>query len=177
MFGMKELILETSGDEGLVAVIEDGKLFGEERLPGGPELSKMLGTAVKGLILKHGTDFDRIVVGTGPGSFTGIRVGRAMAESLSMGWGVPLHTVCSLLGYEGMVVVDARSGGFYVQEPAAEVRLVPLEQAALLLRGPVVSPHPDKIRQRLPSVHPTQASISPLLLAQNALISYNQASV
>jgi len=176
MFGMKELILETSGDEGVVAIVEDGQLLGEHRLPGGPELSKMLGPAVKQLTSVHGTNFDRIVVGTGPGSFTGIRVGRAMAESLSTGWGVPLCPVCSLLGYEGTVIVDARSSGFYIQEPGEEVRLVPAEQAALLLRGPVVSPHPHKIQQRLPSVHPKQAFISPLLLAQNASIPYNQTS-
>jgi tRNA threonylcarbamoyl adenosine modification protein YeaZ len=177
MFGMKELIVETSGDEGLVAVIEDGKLLGEERLPGGPELSKMLGLMVKKLILKHGTNFDRIVVGTGPGSFTGIRVGRAMAESLSMGWDVPLVTVCSLLGYEGTVVIDARSSGFYVQKPGEEVQLVPVERAEPLLRGNVVSPHPEKIRQRLPSVHPTKVFLSPLLLAQNTSIPYNETSV
>src|SRR5262245_46550922 len=46
MFGMKELIVETSGDEGLVAVLKDGHMLGETRLPGGPELSKRLGTAV-----------------------------------------------------------------------------------------------------------------------------------
>jgi tRNA threonylcarbamoyl adenosine modification protein YeaZ len=38
----------------------------------------------------------RILVGIGPGSFTGIRVGLAAAQGLSIGWGVELHGVDSL---------------------------------------------------------------------------------
>ncbi len=164
---MKELIVDTSGDEGLVAVVENGQVLGETRLPGGPTLSKTLGVVVKEIVCAHGTSYDRIVVGVGPGSFTGIRVGVAMAESLSLGWQVPLHTVCSLLGYEGTAVVDARSGGFYVQEPGKPAQLVPMAQAEQVFRvlGQLVSPHPSKISQRLPSIHPTPCFLSPLLLS------------
>lgn len=38
----------------------------------------------------------RIIVGVGPGSFTGIRVGIAAAQGLSIGWSVPLHGMSSL---------------------------------------------------------------------------------
>lgn len=38
----------------------------------------------------------RIIVGVGPGSFTGIRVGIAAAQGMSIGWSVPLHGMSSL---------------------------------------------------------------------------------
>lgn len=39
---------------------------------------------------------DRLLVGCGPGSFTGIRVGLAAAHGLAIGWGAPLGGMSSL---------------------------------------------------------------------------------
>lgn len=38
----------------------------------------------------------QILVGIGPGSFTGIRVGIAAAQGMAIGWGVPAHGLSSL---------------------------------------------------------------------------------
>ena len=46
---------------------------------------------------------DAIVVDTGPGSFTGIRIGIAAARALGLGWGVPVT------GCEGGALVAARA--------------------------------------------------------------------
>src|SRR5207237_3257460 len=46
--------------------------------------------------LLDGRTADRILVGVGPGSFTGIRVGIAAAHGLAIGWGAELCGMSSL---------------------------------------------------------------------------------
>ena len=57
----------------------------------------------------------RILVGVGPGSFTGIRVGIAAAHGLAIGWDAELHGLSSLafwpLGAHGREVAAAIIGG------------------------------------------------------------------
>ncbi|MDN4475037.1 tRNA (adenosine(37)-N6)-threonylcarbamoyltransferase complex dimerization subunit type 1 TsaB [Demequina sp. SYSU T00192] len=65
------------------------------------------------------TDVTRIVVGTGPAPFTGLRVGLMTARTLGHVWGVPVEGVCSLdaigaaHGGEVTVVADARRKEVY----------------------------------------------------------------
>ena len=50
---------------------------------------------------------DRILVGVGPGSFTGIRVGIAAAQGLSIGWGAEVAGLSSL----GLLAAAANADG------------------------------------------------------------------
>lgn len=43
-----------------------------------------------------GAHLDAVVTGVGPGPFTGLRVGMALAQSLAAAWQKPLHGICSL---------------------------------------------------------------------------------
>ena len=62
---------------------------------------------------------ERVVVGTGPAPFTGLRVGLMTARTLATVWGVPVDGVCSLDGLgaavpgEATVVADARRREVY----------------------------------------------------------------
>lgn len=65
---------------------------------------------------------DRIAVTSGPGSFTGVRIGVAAAKGLGYALGIPcvgvsaLHAVAlGLAGFEGLIcaVMDARRSQFY----------------------------------------------------------------
>jgi tRNA threonylcarbamoyl adenosine modification protein YeaZ len=66
-------------------------------------------------------DLDAIVVGDGPGPFTGLRVGMATAAAFGDALGVPVHGVCSLdaiavevaTDAELLVVTDARRREVY----------------------------------------------------------------
>jgi tRNA threonylcarbamoyl adenosine modification protein YeaZ len=65
------------------------------------------------------TDLDAVVVGCGPGPFTGLRVGMASAAAFGHALGLPVHGVCSLdaIGVDTvgdvLVVTDARRREVY----------------------------------------------------------------
>ncbi|MEF2278214.1 tRNA (adenosine(37)-N6)-threonylcarbamoyltransferase complex dimerization subunit type 1 TsaB [Deinococcus sp. YIM 134068] len=84
--------------------------------------AERLADAVASLFAEAGVPFraGRIVVGTGPGSYTGVRVGASYALGLGRAWGVPVLGVSTLEGLvggaaEGRVAVslDARRGQVY----------------------------------------------------------------
>jgi tRNA threonylcarbamoyl adenosine modification protein YeaZ len=64
-------------------------------------------------------DLDAVVVGCGPGPFTGLRVGMATAAAYGHALGIPVHGVCSLdaIGIhtagDALVVTDARRREVY----------------------------------------------------------------
>ena len=64
-------------------------------------------------------DLDEIIVGVGPGSYTGVRVGVVVAKMFSWTKNIPLKKVSSLYiacsGYEGIrsVSIDARRGNVF----------------------------------------------------------------
>ena len=67
-------------------------------------------------------DLSALVIGCGPGPFTGLRVGMATAAAYGHALGIPVHGVCSLdaIGIEGrgttselLVVTDARRREVY----------------------------------------------------------------
>ena len=72
---------------------------------------------------------ERVAVGLGPGSFTGLRIGIATAGGLAKGLGIPLVGVSSLEALlEGLpdrdagavAAVDARRGEFFVSQRGVE---------------------------------------------------------
>lgn len=90
-----------------------------------------------------------ILVGVGPGSFTGIRVAIAAAHGLAIGWGVPLHGMSSLAllaGAESAEVAAAIVGGhgeLFVQQfdsarPTSELRNLAPAEAAGFATAPLV---------------------------------------
>jgi tRNA threonylcarbamoyladenosine biosynthesis protein TsaB len=116
---MKTLILETASEKSIIILAEKDRVVDVCRLSGGPELSKRLAQEVDALLKRARFLPERIAVGTGPGSYTGIRVGAALAKALAYGWKIPLTGFCSLKGFaperDGTfaILTDARSAGLY----------------------------------------------------------------
>ncbi|MCZ9293894.1 tRNA (adenosine(37)-N6)-threonylcarbamoyltransferase complex dimerization subunit type 1 TsaB [Corynebacterium meitnerae] len=65
------------------------------------------------------TDIEAIVVGCGPGPFTGLRVGMATASAFGQALGVPVHGVCThdavalLMRGSSLILTDARRREVY----------------------------------------------------------------
>lgn len=104
----------------------------------------------------EGPALDAIVVGTGPGPFTGLRSGISMARTLAFTWGVPLHGMMSLDALaqqvfdapayrDGRPVGPLATGDFVVATDARrkEVYWARYSAAAQLLDGPHVGPAAD----------------------------------
>ena len=120
--------IETSGSFGSVAIraggtlefstLETARAQARDLLP---ELASLLERA--GVERRQGTlALDAIYVGTGPGSYTGLRIGIATALGLQQATGARLRGVASFeaLAFrelaadeEGTVALDARAGRFY----------------------------------------------------------------
>ncbi len=117
------LLIETSTERGLVAILDGLNILFHRSLPFGYQNSKMLlATIDEGLkaVGKQLTEFTFIGVGVGPGSYTGIRVGAIVAKSLSYAAAVPLVGVCSLETFMPLqnglfaTMIDAKIGGIYL---------------------------------------------------------------
>ncbi|MBB4010741.1 tRNA (adenosine(37)-N6)-threonylcarbamoyltransferase complex dimerization subunit type 1 TsaB [Niveibacterium umoris] len=129
---MKLLALETSVTAATVA-LHDGALTTElavDASASGPSGSVLV--CVDRLMASAGVqlaDLDGIVVGSGPGSFTGVRVACAVAQGLGVAAGVPVIPVLSIdalastcAGDFVLALLDARMEEVYwaIYGPAAE---------------------------------------------------------
>jgi tRNA threonylcarbamoyladenosine biosynthesis protein TsaB len=76
-----------------------------------------------------------IVVGRGPGSFTSIRIGLAVARTLSLALGVPVAGATTLDAYaDGTPILDAKRGEVFTPGPRV-ARPEELDVGGLLLVG------------------------------------------
>ena len=94
---MKGLILDTSKEFSLIALVDDGRLISWEAALHGNQLSKSLLPSLQLILSKEKINY--IGVGSGPGSFTGTRIGVAVAKSLAFGLNIPLIGFDSPLAY------------------------------------------------------------------------------
>jgi tRNA threonylcarbamoyl adenosine modification protein YeaZ len=120
---MKSLLIETSTERGLVALMQGGELLFHSELPYGYQNSKYLLPHIDAGLKKWGIlvrNLDYVAVGVGPGSYTGMRVGAATAKALTFAAKLPLIGICSLKTFvpseDGpfAVLIDAKIGGVYV---------------------------------------------------------------
>ena len=161
----KVLAIDTSTSRTLVAIIEADTILFSGFLAGATAHGPSLPALVQEALAVSGVD--EVVVGMGPGPFTGLRVGIAFAQSFALAREIPVRGVCSLDAIAAqinkkdfIVTVDARrkevywaryTGGVRVGDPAvnfpADVAgppiyadLFPDMQALVALPGNITEP-------------------------------------
>ena len=122
---MKILAFETSAKAASVALTDGGKLLAESYQNTGMTHSQTLMVMAQELLKTCGLspkDVDAVAVASGPGSFTGVRIGVAAAKGFAWGGELPCYGVSTLeamarnLGiWQGYVVpaMDARRSQVY----------------------------------------------------------------
>jgi len=114
----KVLAIDTSTSRTSVAIIENGRIvysgFKDGATAHGPSLPALVQEALAV------SDVDEVVVGMGPGPFTGLRVGIAFAQSFAVAREIPVRGVCSLDAIAAqiheedfIITVDARRKEVY----------------------------------------------------------------
>jgi tRNA threonylcarbamoyl adenosine modification protein YeaZ len=112
------LAIDTSTSRTCVAIIKDKEIIWSGHRDGatehGPALPALVQEGVKGLAI------DEVVVGMGPGPYTGLRIGIAFAQSFALAREIPVRGVCSLDAVAAQVsekdfiiTVDARRKEVY----------------------------------------------------------------
>jgi tRNA threonylcarbamoyladenosine biosynthesis protein TsaB len=118
------LAFDTATDLATSALVDDGEVLGERA-----SRAVTLLEDVDALLRQAGArtgDLQGLAVGTGPGSFTGLRVGLATARGLALSLGLPVAGVSTLdalaAGAPGALpVIDARRGEVFVLQDEPRV--------------------------------------------------------
>lgn len=118
---MRVLAFDTATAATTVA-LGDRELRDDPQPGARPGHARRLLALIEGLVEGDWSGIDRLAVGIGPGTFTGLRIGVATAHALSLSTGIPLVGVSTLASLElgarahgaVLAVIDARRGEAFV---------------------------------------------------------------
>lgn len=108
---MLTLAFDTSTDIGSVAVGSAAGPISQSSVPAPATASESVLPAIRELLAKAGValgDLEAIAVGSGPGSFTGLRIGAALAKGLCFALDCPLFAYSSLSAVVAGLPVEGR---------------------------------------------------------------------
>ena len=170
-----------------VAAVRDGRVLAARREEGRDQAARLV-PVIAQVLGEAGVErrtLDLIAVTTGPGSFTGVRVGLAAARGLAMALGVPLAGIATttvLLAQAdaaerlAVAAIDSHLGDWFCAFRAGEVAGSPFvasadELAARLAGRPcmIVGPEAATLAASLPDAAAKIALPDPAIIARLAL--------
>jgi tRNA threonylcarbamoyladenosine biosynthesis protein TsaB len=130
---VKLLAIDTTSDHGSLALLSDAILVEETAIHSPDGFAHVIFQEIEALLKRHGLDINQIegfASASGPGSFTGVRMGLTAAKGLAEARGCKMVAVSNLaaLAWFGThplraPVIDARRGEIYgaVYDQAGEI--------------------------------------------------------
>jgi tRNA threonylcarbamoyl adenosine modification protein YeaZ len=111
------LVIDTSTSRTIVGITQDSEILWQGFHDGATDHGNAVADLVK-QAMGQGVNPDRVVVGMGPGPFTGLRVGIAFARAFAAARNLPVIGICSLDAImvdknEYTIAIDARRKEIY----------------------------------------------------------------
>jgi len=154
------LAIDTSTSRTVVGLLDGQKVLFESYAEGATDHGRAVSDLVSQALLNNPAP-EEVVVGMGPGPFTGLRVGIAFARTFALSRGVPVVGVCSLDAIDTgksdyTVAIDARRKEIYWARYEDGKRV----------EGPSVN-KPDEVSDFIIDLYPNVSSLIKLAQVQN----------
>lgn len=161
------LAIDTATSRTIVALIDGEKTLFEKYHQGATEHGRAISELVR-QALDQSPAPSQVVVGMGPGPFTGLRVGITFARSFALARGISVIGVCSLDAIdisepEYTVAIDARRSEIYWASYRAGLRVTgPTVSKPEEVSGFIIGQYPDM--KKLVHLSKSQNVIEPMYL-------------
>ncbi len=154
------LAIDTSTSRTIVGLLDGEKVLFESFAIGATDHGRAVSDLVSQALLNNPAP-ERVVVGMGPGPFTGLRVGIAFARTFALACEIPVIGICSLDAIDTgksdyTVAIDARRKEIYWARYVGGERV----------EGPSVN-KPDEIKDFIIDLYPNVSSLVKLADVQN----------
>lgn len=121
------LSLESSTQVCSVALHRHGKLLGHRQIMEPRKAASLLAVCIQEVLAEsavHPNELKGVVVTSGPGSFTGLRIGVATAKGICMALNIPLMAIntLDLLAWQASKLLESSSPGDYLLCPMLDAR-------------------------------------------------------
>jgi len=171
------LAIDTTGDVGSIALVGEGGLIEEVVIDSPDGFAHVLFDEIERLLARHGLSVSQInafASASGPGSFTGVRVGLTAVKGLAEATGRKVIAVSNLqaLAWYGSrpvraVVLDARRGEVY--GGVYDYRLQPLQEEVVAMFPAWFASLPRGELEIVTQGFPLGAVTAPIVRAPKAL--------
>ena len=154
------LAIDTSTSRTIVGLIDGEKVLFESFAEGATDHGRAVSDLVSQALTNNSAP-EQVVVGMGPGPFTGLRVGIAFARTFALSREIPVIGVCSLDAIETgqsdyTVAIDARRKEIYWARYVGGKRV----------EGPAVN-KPDEVNNFIIDLYPNVVSLVKLASERN----------